>query len=112
LTVEEDPTKALCPNYHAAVELVGKRWVGAILWVLCERPMYFGELAGAVSGVSDRLLSVRLRELERLEIVERHVENGAPARVRYSLTPKGQALKPALREIYAWAGRFEKANVP
>ena len=54
----------VCPHFHAAIELIGKRWTGAIVCALTERPMRFGELGKAVPGLSDRLLSQRLRELE------------------------------------------------
>ena len=96
----------VCPDFHAAVELIGRRWAGAIVWALAERPHYFAELAQAVPGLSDRLLSRRLRELEAEGLVERSVHSGPPARVSYALTDKGQALEPALRELRSWAKRW------
>jgi DNA-binding HxlR family transcriptional regulator len=96
----------VCPDYHAAVEMIGKRWSGAILWALTERPHYFAELSLAIPGLSDRLLSRRLRELEAEGLVERSVHVGSPARVSYSLTAKGRALEPAIRELRAWAKRW------
>ena len=93
----------VCPDYHAAVEMIGRRWTGAILWALTERPHYFAELSQAIPGLSDRLLSQRLRELENEGVVERSVHAGSPARVSYSLTDKGRELEPALRELRAWA---------
>src|SRR5215212_8144650 len=53
---------AICPDFHAAIELIGKRWSGAILSALGEGPLRFGELGQTVPGMSDRLLSERLRE--------------------------------------------------
>ena len=96
----------VCPDFHQAVELVGKRWTGAILFTLCEREHYFAELAHAVPGVSDRLLSSRLRELEEEGLVARSVHPGAPARVSYALTDKGRDLEPAILEIHGWAKRW------
>ena len=93
----------MCPDFHAAVEMVGRRWTGAILWALSAGPLYFAELRDAVPGMSDRLLSARLRELETEGLVERSVHAGAPARVSYALTDKGHALEPALRELRDWA---------
>ena len=90
----------VCPDFHRAVELIGKRWAGAILWALSERPHYFADLCHAVPGLSDRLLSRRLRELEAEGLVARSVEPGNPPRVSYSLTPKGEA--PARRSA-SWA---------
>ena len=85
---------AVCPHFHAAIELIGKRWTGAIVCALTERPMRFGELGKAVPGLSDRLLSQRLRELEEEGLVEREVEAGTPVRVTYSLTEIGQRPRP------------------
>jgi DNA-binding HxlR family transcriptional regulator len=100
---EGQPPARVCPDFHNAVELVGRRWTGAILWVLVDGPLYFADLNAAVPGISDRLLSTRLRELEAEGLVERSVHSGAPARVSYELTEKGRALEPALRELRAWA---------
>ena len=94
---------AVCPNFHEAIELIGKRWTGAIVCALTERSMRFGELGKAIPGLSDRLLSQRLRELEEEGLVERQVEAGTPVRVTYSLTSIGEGLGPAIRELKAWA---------
>jgi DNA-binding HxlR family transcriptional regulator len=96
----------VCPDFHAAIELIGKRWTGAIVSALTEGPMRFGELRKAVPGLSDRLLSQRLRELEEEGLVERDVEAGTPVRVTYSLTEMGEGLSPALQELRQWAKRW------
>jgi DNA-binding HxlR family transcriptional regulator len=98
----------VCPDFHEAVEMVGRRWTGAILWALCDGPQYFAGLRDAVPGMSDRLLSARLRELEAEGLVERSVHSGAPARVSYALTKKGRALEPALRELRDWARSWKE----
>src|SRR5918911_3266500 len=92
-----------CGLYHRAVELVGKRWTGAIVLVLLDGPAHFSEIRDLVPDISDRLLSERLKELEAEGIVERRVLGGSPVRVEYSLTAKGEALEPALRELKRWA---------
>jgi DNA-binding HxlR family transcriptional regulator len=98
----------VCPHFHAAVELVGKRWSGAILATLTDsQRCRFGELSQAVPGMSDRLLSQRLRELEDEGMVQRAVEPGTPVRVSYSLTEKGADLSPALRELGDWGRRWQ-----
>jgi DNA-binding HxlR family transcriptional regulator len=102
------PKAAICPHFHAAIELIGKRWSGAILSALGQRPMRFGELIHSVPGMSDRLLSERLRELEAEGLVERSVEEDAPVRVTYSLTGKGAELKPVLGELKSWARRWKR----
>ena len=100
----------VCPHFHAAIELIGKRWTGAIVCALTERPMRFGELAKAVPGLSDRLLSQRLRELEDEGLVQREVEAGSPVRVTYSLTEMGHQLDPAIKELRIWARRWKQAG--
>ena len=96
----------VCPHFHAAIELIGKRWTGAIVCALTERPMRFGELRRVVPGLSDRLLSQRLRELEEEGLVQRDVEAGTPVRVTYSLTQRGDELGPAIHELQVWARRW------
>ena len=96
-----------CPKYHQAVELIGRRWTGAIVSVLLHRPVLrFGEIAEAVPELSDRLLSERMKELERHGLVVRTVHPGRPVRVEYELTEKGRALGPAVQEIERWARRW------
>jgi DNA-binding HxlR family transcriptional regulator len=95
-----------CALYHRAVELVGKRWTGAILIVLLDGPLRFSEIRQLVPDLSDRLLSERLKELEAEEIVARKVLNGAPVRVEYGLTSKGKALEPAVRALKSWANAW------
>lgn len=98
-----EATGTVCPHFHAAVELIGRRWTGAILFKLIDGPHYFRELLAAVPGISDRLLSQRLRELEAEGLVERSVHEGPPARVSYCLSPAGKELEPALMQLHAWA---------
>ncbi|MGH2860065.1 MAG: winged helix-turn-helix transcriptional regulator [Solirubrobacteraceae bacterium] len=95
-----------CPFYHEAVELVGRRWTGAILRVLMERPMRFSEVGQAVPELSDRLLSTRMKELEARGIVERTVRPGPPVRVEYALSEMGRELGPALTQLQDWAQRW------
>jgi DNA-binding HxlR family transcriptional regulator len=106
----ETVAQGVCPHFHAAIELIGKRWTGAIVCALTERPLRFGELVKAVPGLSDRLLSTRLRELEEEGVVERLVEPGAPVRVTYSLTEKGTELRPAIAELRQWAKRWHRTG--
>jgi DNA-binding HxlR family transcriptional regulator len=98
------------PDFHAAIELIGRRWAGAILWALAERPHYFAELTISVPGLSDRLLSRRLRELEAAGLVERSVHGGAPARVSYALTEKGRELEPVLSDLRDWARSWKLSS--
>jgi DNA-binding HxlR family transcriptional regulator len=94
---------ACCSLYHRAVELVGKRWTGAILIVLMDGPLRFSEIKQLVPDLSDRLLSERLKELEGEGIVVRSVADETPVRVEYALTDKGRALEPSVRALKRWA---------
>ncbi|MEA2683980.1 MAG: hypothetical protein QOK05_2308 [Chloroflexota bacterium] len=107
--VEAGPQPAItafCPRYHVAVELIGKRWSGAILRVLFTGPHRFNEILAGVPGLSDRLLSERLRELEAEELVVRHVFAGPPIRSEYELTERGRDLETVIRDIAAWAEKW------
>jgi DNA-binding HxlR family transcriptional regulator len=97
---------ACCPFYHEAIELVGRRWTGAILRVLMDRPMRFSEVVQAVPELSDRLLSARMKELEARGLVRRVVHAGPPVRVEYSLSEMGRELGPALIQLQEWAQRW------
>jgi DNA-binding HxlR family transcriptional regulator len=95
-----------CPMYHEAVELVGRRWTGAILRVLMDGPLRFSEVAQSIPELSDRLLSERMKELEARGLVKRTVISGPPLQVRYELSEMGQELEPALVELQSWARRW------
>lgn len=94
---------AFCPRYHRAVEIVGRRWTGAIIRALLAGRTRFTEIVDAVPGLSDRLLSERLKELEAEGVVERLVTPSTPVKVEYRLTEKGQALVPVVEALSAWA---------
>jgi DNA-binding HxlR family transcriptional regulator len=107
-STQDQASNGVCPHFHAAIELIGKRWTGAIICALTEGPLRFAELTRAVPGLSDRLLSQRLRELELEDLVEREVESGTPVRVTYSLTEKGAELGPTIGELKQWARRWNR----
>jgi DNA-binding HxlR family transcriptional regulator len=102
----------VCPHFHAAIELIGKRWSGAIIWALDDGPLRFAELKRAVPGLSDRLLSRRLRELETAGLITRSVEDGVPVRVSYGLTEKGRSLRPAIQSLRQWACEWHQEPLP
>jgi DNA-binding HxlR family transcriptional regulator len=97
---------ALCPRFHRAVELIGRRWTGAIIRVLLGGPRRFNELLAAIPGISDRLLTERLRELEHEELTVRRVEPGSPVKVIYQLTCAGAELQESLDALGRWAERW------
>src|SRR5215208_2083421 len=97
------PLETFCPRYHHAVELIGRRWTGAIIRMLLPGSARFNALRAAVPDISDRMLSERLRELETEGIITRTVIPDVPVRVEYELTPKGRALESVVLAIAKWA---------
>ena len=93
----------VCDQFHRAIELIGRRWTGAIVFLLLRAPCRFAELRDAIPDITDRMLSERLRELEKESIVNRTVVPETPVRVEYSLTKKGRALASAVDAIAEWA---------
>ena len=100
------PTGSICPRYEHGIQLLGKRWTGLLLDALMEGPQRFCELTATVEGLSDRVLSDRLRELEVEGVVERIVYPQIPVRVEYKLTEKGLDLKPVVEAIHEWAEKW------
>ncbi|HUP20592.1 MAG TPA: helix-turn-helix domain-containing protein [Gemmatimonadota bacterium] len=92
-----------CPRFHKAVELVGRRWTGAILREMVAGGTRFCEIRDAVPDLSDRMLSERLKELEAEGVVEREVYPETPVRIEYRLTEKGRALGRAIESVARWA---------
>lgn len=97
---------AFCPRYHQAVELIGRRWSGAILRAMLAGAHRFTEFGDLIPGISDRLLSERLKEFEAEGIVRREVFPQTPVRIEYRLTEKGWALLPVVEALAAWAERW------
>jgi len=93
----------ICSRFHRAIELIGRRWSGAVLQALMTGRVRYCDLKAAVPEISDRMLSERLKELEGEGLVNRIVTPEMPVRVEYELTPKGVALREPLRAIGAWA---------
>ena len=103
-TIESETQEgAFCPVFHRAVELIGRRWTGAIVRALLRGVVHFSDLTRVIPDLSDRMLSERLKELEAEGIVERRVTPSTPVRVEYHLTDKGRALAPVLRAVSDWA---------
>jgi len=105
-------TPTLCAKFHRASELIGRRWTGAIIYVLLKSRCSFATLRDAIPEITDRMLSERLQELEQEGIVERTVVPMTPVRVEYSLTKKGRALASAVDAISAWADKWVEPGTP
>ena len=100
---EVDGALGPCPRFHAAIELIGRRWNGVILQRLLDGPLRFSEVRRGVPGLTDAMLSQRLRELEDAGIVERTVGDQRPVLVTYGLTPVGHRLSPVLTAVAQWS---------
>lgn len=94
---------AFCPRYHHAVEVIGRRWTGAIVWAMLHGVTRYCGLTATIPGLSDRMLSERLKELETEGIIERTVIPTTPVTIEYHLTAKGQALGTVVEGISQWA---------
>ncbi|WP_079508748.1 winged helix-turn-helix transcriptional regulator [Mesobacillus jeotgali] len=94
--------KSICPRFEKAMGILGQRWTGLILYQLLSGPQRFCTIESSV-GVSGRVLSERLKDLESEGIVKREVFPETPVRIEYSLTDKGQALEPLMKEIENWS---------
>lgn len=92
-----------CHSLTPVFALLGKRWSGLIIGTLLAGPARFSEISKLVPGVTERMLSGRLNELVQAGLVAREVIEGPPVGVRYRLTPRGEALRPALAELERWA---------
>jgi DNA-binding HxlR family transcriptional regulator len=106
LVLDEDA--AYCP-VRATLALLGQKWVPRIIYELMRDKRRFNELAGAVGGCNSRTLRDRLKLLEELEVIERHVVTVMPPWVEYELTPKGRQLGEALEVLEDW-GRHHMAQ--
>ena len=93
---------SLCPRLAKAMELIGKRWTALIIYQLLDGPKRFNAIEHSLP-ISGRLLSERLKELEKEGIVVREIYSEVPVRVEYSLTEKGRALEAAVKEIEDWS---------
>ncbi|MCL4544196.1 MAG: helix-turn-helix transcriptional regulator [Chloroflexi bacterium] len=106
----EGQITVFCPYFHRAIEVIGRRWTGAILRALLAGKTRFSDLRASIPDLSDRMLSERLKELENEGIVERVVVPDTPVRIYYRLTPKGEALEGVIAAIAQWAHDWMDAH--
>lgn len=102
-----------CPFFHHTIELIGRRWTGVIIWTLADGPLRFGDVRSRIPGLSDRLLTDRLAELEAEGVIGRCAHDGNSA---YHLTEKGEQLLPVLDAVAqvaaSWACDESPADRP
>lgn len=100
---------SVCPRFDKAMSILGQRWTGLIIYQLLAGPQRFCTVEAAMP-ISARVLSERLKDLEREGIVNRQVYPETPVRIEYSLTDKGMALEPLMKEIEKWAESWLEIN--
>lgn len=91
----------ICPA-EVTLEIIGGRWKVPILWHLMQRTCRFSELRRALDGVTQKMLTQQLRELESQGIVSRKIYAQVPPKVEYSLTADGKTLKPVVEAMCKW----------
>ena len=99
-------SRDFCPEFHQAIELIGRRWTGVIVRSMLNGATRFGDIAVAVPHMSDKMLAKRLKELETQGVITRTVTPDTPVRVDYTLTPKGRALENVIEAMGKWADRW------
>jgi DNA-binding HxlR family transcriptional regulator len=92
----------ICPRFEKAMSMLSQRWTGLVIYQLLTGPKRFCTLESSM-GISGRVLSERLKELENQGIVKREVFPETPVRIEYSLTEKGFALEPIMKAIEKWS---------
>jgi len=101
-----DEDRTVCESFQRAAQLVGKRWVPQIVWVLLDGGRRYSVLRDAIPEISDTLLSERLRELEDAGIVTRSVTPSTPVLIEYGLTDRGRDLATVMDGLSTWAERW------
>jgi DNA-binding HxlR family transcriptional regulator len=95
-----------CPKFQAAMEVLAKPWSGILIAALEGGPLRFSELSERVSTIGDRMLALRLRELEARGLVLRTVVSGPPIRVEYSLTEAGHGFREVAEAVQRWGSQI------
>ena len=94
-----------CP-VEVTLDVIGGRWKSVVLYHLLEKTRRFGELRKLLPGVTQRMLTLQLRELERDGVIHREVYREVPPKVEYSLTEFGRSLEPILRSMLIWGREY------
>ncbi len=102
-THERKEIHHICTKFHSAIEFIGKRWMGAVIYTLLQGPKRYHEIISAIPGISDRLLTERLRELENEGLIIKKVIATSPKKVEYELTKVGKELEEVINTLMKWA---------
>ena len=96
----------VCARFHAAIEMIGTRWTGAILRAIFTGHHRYAEIKAAIPGVSDTMLASRLRTLESEGLIERLVVPTSSVQVQYQLTEMGRDLAPVIEAVTKWSHKW------
>jgi len=105
--MDDEQDACYCPHFHRAIELIGRRWTGAILQSMLAGQTRFSDIRDSIPGLSDRLLTERLKELEEASVVERCT---ATRDIHYHLTDVGSEIEPVLASVGEWAKALSSAT--
>nr|WP_309101452.1 helix-turn-helix domain-containing protein [Fredinandcohnia onubensis] len=99
----------ICPKFEKAMSLLSQRWTALVIYQLLVGPQRFNEIQSSI-GISGKVLSDRLKDLEHQGLVKREVIPETPVIIEYSLTEKGHSIEPILREIEKWSQEWVKTE--
>ena len=95
---------------EATIRIMGGRWKPMIIYVLFDGPLRFSELQRRVPGITQKMLTQQLKDLEADGIVHRELFPAVPPKVEYSITEIGKTLQPLMKAMYLWAEIYRKAR--
>src|SRR5689334_15352319 len=100
----------LCPKFQVAMEVLAKPWNGLVIATLEGGPLRFSEIGERIGAIGDRMLSLRLKELESLGLLERRVVPGPPVKVEYELTAAGRGFGAVASAVGTWGAMLADAE--
>ncbi|MEH7077024.1 winged helix-turn-helix transcriptional regulator [Neobacillus drentensis] len=110
MTHTAEEIKHICTTFHRAIEFIGKRWMGSVIFSLLAGPKRYHEIITSIPGISDRLLTERLRELENEGLIVKRVIATSPKKVIYELTPAGKELEEVIEVLMKWVKKRENTQ--
>ena len=110
ITHSPEEIKQICTTFHSAIEFIGKRWMGSVIFSLLDGPKRYHEIISAIPGISDRLLTERLRDLENEGLIVKRVITTSPKKVEYDLTPVGKELEEVIQVLMKWVKKRENSR--
>jgi DNA-binding HxlR family transcriptional regulator len=102
--------KGACASFEAAMDVLGKPWTGLVFKALDEGPRRFSEIRESIGDIGDRMLALRLRDLEERGLLTRHVIDGPPVRVEYTLTKAGRGFRGVAEAARRWGATILEAR--